>query len=259
MTSPEPSAAGRVGTIAWQTLSQAARLQLAWLGAACVALGLAGSRGLQDFNFGNTELKFVADFGFGAIGLLSLLLAALATAQLFFDDLEGGIVACVLTRAVRRSEYVVGKWLGVAAVLGAFVGTLTLVLVAVLTWRAQELGAEFSLPGIFLQVIGLLWLKATLVAAMTLFVASYAGSALFASAAGLLAAAIGQLRGFVGGSGVRAWLRLWPDFGVFDIDPLLASGRGLEAAALAGAVGYWLVCVALFGILACHAFARREF
>ncbi len=40
--------------------------------------------GLREFNFGAAELKFIADFGLGAIGLAGTVLAALATAQLYF-------------------------------------------------------------------------------------------------------------------------------------------------------------------------------
>lgn len=54
-------------------------LLLALTGAALVLAALR----LREFNFGATELKFIGDFGLGAIGFLGTFLAALVTAQLF--------------------------------------------------------------------------------------------------------------------------------------------------------------------------------
>ena len=49
-----------------------------------LALGLVlGVHFFQEFNFGTPELRFIADLGFGAIGLLGAVLAVTATAQLF--------------------------------------------------------------------------------------------------------------------------------------------------------------------------------
>jgi len=213
---------------------------------------------LREFDFGAAELKFIADFGLGAIGLLGTLLAALATAQLVFDDLDNGFAACVLAKAVRRWEYVGGRLAGVLALLALFVAGLALVLGVVIGVREAQLGAGFVPLPVFLQACALVWLKVTLVAAMTLLVCSYAGSALFASCAGLLLAAIAHLRAFADHASWLGWLRVWPNLGLFDVDSLLSSGQGLTAAGLLALGAYWLAFTVLFTGLAAYVFKHRE-
>ncbi len=249
----------RLWLVARHTLSEALRLRLAALfalaGTALVLMALW----LREFNFGATELKFIADFGLGAIGLLGMLLAALATAQLHFDEMENGFAACVLAKAVCRWEYLSGRLAGVAALLALFVAALALVLGVMLGVRETQLGTTWVPLPVFLQACALVWLKVTLVAAMTLFVCSYAGSALFASCAGLMLAAIAHLRGFADGTSWLGWLRCWPNLALFDVDPLLGSGHGLTWGSLASLGGYWLVFMLLFAGLASYVFKHREF
>lgn len=248
----------RIRLIARHTLGEARHQRLVWLLGLTAAGLVPGALGLRDFNFGGAELKFIGDFGLGVTGLGGTLLAALAPAQLFFGDIAGGAAACVLTRPVRRGEYLLGKFAGVAAVLALFVLVLALVLAAVLAWRGAQLGAGGVPLPVFLQACALQWMKATLVTAMTLLVCSYAGSALFASGAGLLLALAGHLRGFAGG-GHWSWLRAWPDLGLFDAEPLLADGQPAPAAWLLLLAAYWAAYLLLFLLLAAHAFRRREF
>lgn len=252
------AAGRRVRLVAVHTLSEALRLRLAGLFAILGVALVLMARGLQAFNFGATEVRFIADFGLGAMGLLGMVLAALATAELVFADLESGFAACVLAKAVRRWEYLGGRLVGVMALLALFVAGLAAVLGILIRMRESP-GAEafISLP-VFLQACSLVWLQTTLVAAMTLLVCSYAGSALFASFAGLLLASIAHLRAFAGNAPGLGWLRIWPDFGVFDVDRLVSSGRGLSWPHLLSLGAYWLLFAVLLTALAAYVFEHRE-
>ncbi len=256
--SPAAGSLRRVLLVGWQTLAEALRLRLTVLlaltGAGLVLMALW----LRDFNFGATELKFIADFGLGVIGLLGTLLAALGTAHLYFRDVEGGLAAVVLTRRLRRGEYLAGKLIGVAALLALFTAALALVLAGLLTMRAGQLGVVAVPLPLVLQACALVWLKLTLVAGMTLFMCSYAGSALFATSAGLMLAVVAHLRPFTQAEGWLSWLRLWPNLGLFDAEPLLAGAR-LDIVGLCGLAGYWAVFMFVFVGLATYVFRRREF
>lgn len=248
----------RLRLLAGHTLGGALRMRLTLLLAAMAALLVLGSFWLRVFNFGAAELKFIGDLGLGAIGLAGTLLAGLATAQLFFSDLAGGAAACVLTRPVRRWEYVAGQLGGVAALLALFTAALGALLAGLLWWRGGQLGAGPVLLPVLLSACALQWMKFTVVAAMTLFISTYAGSALFAGCAGLLGAVIGHLRPFAAG-GALDWLRVWPNLALFDAEALLASGQPLAGTLLLSLAGYWAICVLLFGVLASYAFKHREF
>lgn len=260
MPDPRPSSFAasfrRIRLIAGHTLGEALHLRLPLL-LAFIGGGLVlGTRWLQDFNFGAAELKFIADFGLGVIGFLGTLLGALATAHLFFADIENRAVHGVLTRPVRRWEYLAGKFAGVVALLTLFVMALALILAEVMARREAQLGATLAPLAVFLQACALQWLKITLVAAMTLLVCSYAGSALFASCTGLLLALVAQLRGFAAG---WWWLRFWPNLGLFDAEALLAGGQPAPAGWLLALAGYWAAYALLFVVVASYAFKRREF
>ena len=246
----------RIRLIARHTLGDALHQRLALLLALTGAGLVLGARWLQDFNFGAAELKFIADFGLGVIGFLGTLLGVLATAHLFFADIENRTVHGVLTRPVRRWEYLAGKFAGVVALLTLFVMVLALILAAVIVRREAQLGATLAPLAVFLQACALQWLKITLVAAMTLLACSYAGSVLFASCLGLLLALVAQLRGFAAGWG---WLRAWPNLALFDAEALLASGQPASAVWLLVLAGYGAAYVLLFFMLTSYVFKHREF
>jgi len=248
----------RLCLIARHTLGEALHQRLILLFGLTGAALVLGAFWLRDFNFGGAELKFIGDFGLGVIGLFGTLLAALATAQLFFAEITSRAAACVLTRPVRRWEYLVGKFAGVVALLTLFVMMLALVLAVVLTVRGSQLGAAVVPLPVFLQACALQWMKITLVAAMTLLVCSYAGSALFASCVGLLLALAAHLRGFADG-GNWSWLRVWPDLGLFDAESLLAAGSPAQGLWLLMLAAYWAAYLLVFTTFASYAFKRREF
>ena len=247
----------RLRLIARHTLGEAVHLRLTLL------LGLAGAGlvgaalGLRDFNFGGAELKFLGDFGLGVLGFFGMLLAALTMAQLFFRDLEGRAACFALARPVRRWEYVAGKFSGVAGVLAIFTATLGLLLAGLLAGRAAQLGLPSPDLRLLLGACGVLWLKSTLVAAMTLLVCSYAGSALFASGVGLMLTLVAHLRPLAHDGGM-GWLRVWPNLALFDGESLLNAGQPVSAAWLLGLTGYGAAYVLLFGTVAALAFRHRE-
>ena len=249
----------RVRLIAGHTLGEALRLRLTLLLGLIGAALVGGTLWLREFNFGAAEIKFIGDFGLGAMGFLGTLLAALATAHLYFQELESRAVYYVLTRPVRRWEYVWGKLAGVVALLALFTAALGLLLAGLLLWRGAQAGAgPLGLP-VFLGACALQWLKMSLVAAMTLLVCSYAGTALFASCAGLLLAVIAHLRPFAGNGRAVSLLRIWPNLSLFDAEALLASGHYPSGFWLLSLGGYWAAYVLLFGGLASYVFKHREF
>lgn len=253
-----PSAWHRVRLIAGETYVAALHLRLTvLLGLAAGALVLM-SGWLREFNFGTMELKFLVDFGLGAMGFGGILLAALATAHLYFGEFEDGAISCVLSRPVRRWEFIAGKLIGVMALLALFVVVLSFVLALVIVWRERQLGTTFLSWAEFLQACSLVWLKITLVAGMTLLICSYASSALFATCSGLFLAVIAQLRPFTSAEGPMTFLRLWPNLSLFDVAPMLA-GEGLTLIRLLAIAGYWAVFMFLFGVLTAYVFKHREF
>ncbi|HVZ63257.1 MAG TPA: hypothetical protein VG936_01625 [Lacunisphaera sp.] len=248
----------RTVLVARHTLTMACRLRLALLLAVMGAALIAGSWELRSFNFGRIEVKFVADLGLGAIGLFGTLLAVLATTQLFFDGINQGATSMVLARPIRRWEYICGIHGGISALLAGFAASMTAVLAVVIATREAAWPGERLPLAVFLQAGAVAWLKLVLIAAMTLFVCSFAQSALFANCAALMLVLVAQLRRFAPEHGAAQWLRAWPDLGLLDPGELLAGGRPAGGQWLAGVTLYCAAYVALFDALSSHVFDRRE-
>ncbi len=72
------------------------------------------------------QIKFVKDFGCGAIGLFGFLIALLSTAQLIPQELEKRTIYTILSKPVRRSEFLLGKFFGVVLLLALCVSIMSL-------------------------------------------------------------------------------------------------------------------------------------
>jgi ABC-type Na+ efflux pump permease subunit len=198
-----PFSAARTLFIAQNTMREAARQKLFFFFLLLALALVFGARWFRDFNFGAPELKFLADCGFGAMAFFGSALTIVATAQLFFSEIEHRTALTLLAKPVRRSEFVVGKLLGVIGLLGLFCGSLTVLLMTVLWWREGELVQQFrdafphgrtidygnvALAGAFQ------WLKLAVLSAFTLLVATFAQTQLFTMITGFLILVICHLQ-----------------------------------------------------------------
>ena len=94
----------RVRVIAGNTFREAVRMKL-FLAMTILAVGALGSSFLfQEFNFGSSELKFIADFGFGGMTVFGSALAVIVTAQLFYGEIEHRTALTLLAKPIDRSS-----------------------------------------------------------------------------------------------------------------------------------------------------------
>ena len=154
-------------------------------------------------DFGNGELKFVCDFGFGGMFLFGSVLSVVMSAQLFYAEMDNRTALTLLAKPVSRTEFLIGKFIGVWFVLGLFIVTLSTLLGIILWARCQELTVaavelgtappDFSVAGLFSHT-GMQWARLGVVAAMILMVASLARTFLFTVIAGSMLVVAGQLQ-----------------------------------------------------------------
>ena len=268
----------RIALIALNSAREAIRQRLFHVVALVAALLVVSSQWLGDLNFGSSELKFIADFGFGALALFGSALSIVATAQLFFSEIEHRTALTLMARPIWRIEFITGKFLGVLAVIGSFSVILTGVLVSVLWCRESMLMSQ--VPEVFAHgravdysaVIGAGFaqaLKFCLLSALTLLVATYARSQLFATASGFMILAICHLQflsqsavvGTAGGGGrllARVVAVSLPNFQRFDFSNSIGSGDGIGWVQLAQLTFYTMIYAAATCILASFVFGRRE-
>ncbi len=270
--------AGRMFLVARTTWVEAVRQRLFALvlvGAGCV---VASSLFLREFNFGASELKFIADFGFGAMTLFGSVLAIVATAQVFFGELENRTVLTLLAKPVLRSEFVLGKFVGVGWIVAAFLGVVALTLICILKWRALTMGAALaeavagaapvatSAVVVFTVLQGL---KLLIVCAFTLLIASYAQTHLFTVLTSFVVLVICHLQPTALGVWERAvgWgpkvaggalAVLVPNFQLFNVGDAIATGAAVDPGRVAVVAGYAVVYVSVVLALAVWSFRHRE-
>ncbi len=269
---------GRIALIAGNTLREAARQKLFnFLLLLAVAL-VAGAQSFRDFNFGAPELKFLADFGFGAMAFFGAALTIAATAQLFFSEIENRTVLTLLAKPVGRADFVLGKFFGVAVVAAIFCALLTALLAAVLWSREASLMRE--LPDAFaggrvlhygaIAAAGLVqWSKLAVLAAFTLLIASFAQSQLYTVIAGFLVLVICHLQYLAQETYARSGSALaqlvggligllFPNFQLFNLADEVGAGGALAWGRVAQVELYALGYVAAACALAIYSFRKRE-
>lgn len=244
-----------------------------------LAVGLMGStQFLRDFNFGASELKFVTDFGLGAIVFFGSILTIATTAQLFFSEIENRTALTILAKPVLRTEFVVGKWLGVWLVTAVFCALVTVLLCVVLYWRegailavhpeAAEAGPLVRYGDVVLT--GLVqWIKFGLLSAITLLIASFSNTNLFSVTMSFFVLVICHLQYlardawanvtfFPAKVGVGLLGLVFPNFQLFNLGDVVAAGRALEPTLVLRVSGYGLIYTAVFAALAIYSFRQRE-
>jgi hypothetical protein len=268
----------RMNLIAGYTFREAVRQRILPLMILVAAAMTGGALLFRDFHFGSSELKFVMDVGFGALTFFGAILSIVATAQLFFSEIERRTVLAVLAKPVWRAEFILGKLGGVLLLLLVYCMLVTTVLVGLLWWcdtalRKADPG-PFE-PGRAVAYVGVVWcglvqwLKLSVLAAMTLMVASYARSSLFAILAGFCALVICQLQSLardcyemMDSSLTRGGLELlglvFPNFQLFDVTDRVAAGGTLSVGVIVGIAVYALAYLSVYGGLAVYCFRNRE-
>jgi len=105
------------------------------------------------------EMRIVADIGASSTSLFAVLVAIILGATSLYRELELKTVFPILTRKLRRHEYLIGKYLGILAVLLTFVaidGASVLTIMAIQS--GQALGTTLGVAAALLVALGVgLW------------------------------------------------------------------------------------------------------
>ncbi len=239
------------------------------------------------------QLKVLKDMSMAAMSVFASLFAIAATALLLPGDAESRTLYTILAKPVPRHEYLTGKYLGVLAVIIVILAAMSAIFAVILglqqqallrkelSWMGnpdpetlQSLHAALRQHGLntsLLSAVAAIFLKAVVVAAVTLFLSTFASSSLFTMIAGFAVFVIGHLLPLA----IDYWTHvlhlegpglfftgvlsvLVPNFQAFDIvDPVL-SGEALPPGILprlsALAAGY----AATFLLMSSFVFSARE-
>lgn len=115
-----PDMFGRVFAIAMNTYREAVRARVLFGLLAAALAASAYSLVIASMSI-RQQMRIVADIGTSSISAFAVLVAIILGATSLYRELELKTVFPILTRRLRRHEYILGKYLGILAVLLAFV------------------------------------------------------------------------------------------------------------------------------------------
>lgn len=97
------------------------------------ALFLLGSlRLISEIAIG-TEDKIITDLGIGGIGVFGLIVAVFVGTEMINKEIEKRTILVLLAKPISRAELIVGKHLGLSAVLAILIATTTIIYLAILS------------------------------------------------------------------------------------------------------------------------------
>jgi ABC-type transport system involved in multi-copper enzyme maturation permease subunit len=222
------------------------------------------------------DIKIIKDLGLAAIATFGLLIAVFIGIGLVWKEVERRSIYSILAKPIRRSEFVFGKFCGLALTLFVNVTVMTAafyLVLAVMAWKepasVRQGWATPATDPAMLKAIALIFIELLLVTAIALFFSTF--SSPFLSATLTLGLWIighfnADLRQFetVVDSRAAAWLAsslyyLLPNFAAFDVKAQVVHGQPVAASYVALTAAYGAAYLALILAAAVTIFSRRDF
>jgi ABC-type transport system involved in multi-copper enzyme maturation permease subunit len=224
----------RILVIARNTLTEAVRQKvlnvllifgLVLVGSS-VGVSALATPGLDSSSLFSEQIKFVKDFGCGAIGLFGFFIALLSVAQLIPQELHNRTIYTILSKPVRRSEFLLGKFAGVVLLLALCVALMSLAFAAALYFQEwKDVSLTNGLYGVgsknwnsnptaislyqhdireivsqscdprLIEAVLLIFAKLVMTAGIALFISTFATSSIFTIVTTFMIYLIGHMEG----------------------------------------------------------------
>jgi len=282
----------RVTALSLTTLTELIRLKVFYFLLIFALLVIGNSAFMAKLSF-QEEFQMLKDVSLGAMAIFSSLLAILATASLLPKDIDERTIYTILSKPVPRYEYLLGKLIGILLLLFLSILLMSGLFLAVLWFREQTLLADttYQLAGVnpedlelalreireatfnwnLLPGILIIFMKAALLAAMTLLVSTFASSAIFTMITATAIYFIGHLQAtarelWLGGMTTEWWAKLlvaiiallFPDLQTFSLADEVVAGTAIPAAVFWQTFALGWVYVAVYYLVASFIFTGRE-
>ena len=280
----------RIYAITINTITELTRLKVFYVLLVFGLLLIGSSIFMAQFSF-QQEFQILKDVSLGAISIFTSLLAIVATARLLPQDMEDRTVYTILAKPVPRFEYVLGKIAGVLLLLA--ISTLAAAFMLVLYMREQAVlhailrqmpGAPPDQIADALRVVRssafkidivpgivIIYLKACLLAALTLFVSTFATSNIFTIVVMAFIYFIGHLEATAreywlqehsSGLVARVFLAivalLFPDLQAFNLVDDIVAGTAISLALFAKTALLGVFYTVIYTLLAAFVFYGKE-
>ncbi len=214
---------------------------------------------------GMAQRRLLLDLGFAAIETFGLVMAVFSAVVLVREEVESRTLALILSRPVRRLEYLAGRYAGLVIALGLLLLMLSLIHAGLLVANGADLDWRH------VAVFGLTWLKLAVISSLALALSLFATSTESAVTFSLVLWALGhfnqELRFLAEKSptilvrwGILLATWITPDLAVFNLRDTwdAVPSLGVVAQWLSVSVAYAAAYVAAALGVASLLFARKE-
>jgi hypothetical protein len=280
----------RVLAIATNTFTELTRLKVFHVLLIFALLLIGSSVFMARFSF-QQEFQILKDVALGAMSIFTSLLAVVATARLIPQDIEDRTIYTILAKPVARFEYLIGKLAGVLLLLA--IGTLAMgaMFLIVLYAREQTVLHETArqtmspeqlndalravrasaLNADIVPCIALIYIKACLLGALTLFVSTFATTSVFTTVVIVFIYFIGHLQatareywlqqsgaGWITSTFLALVALIFPDLQAFNLVDGIIAGAAVPLALFVETAALGIFYGAIYTLLAGVVFYGKE-
>jgi Cu-processing system permease protein len=222
------------------------------------------------------DLKIIKDLGLASLAIFGLLIAVFIGIGLVSKEVEKKSVFSLLAKPVSRTQFILGKYVGLVLTLAVNLGVMTFAFYAVLFYvdatASESAKAGWPAPAVdprLLVAIVLIVAELALVTALALFFSTFSSpllSALLTLGLWVAGHFNGDLRRFESVTEVpflpwiaRGAYYVLPNLAPFNVKAEVVYGMPVAAAHVGLTLAYALMYVALLLTAATAVFRRRDF
>ncbi len=156
----------KIAVIARNTFKEAKRDRILYLLFFFGAVFILSARVLALLTVGD-RAKIIKDVGLASISVFGILMAVLIGTGLVYKEIDKKTIFTLLSKPLRRSEFILGKFLGLVLTLFIMISLMTVIFLAVVYLHTSSL--EWKM----LVAVGFIFLELVLVTAVAIFFSSF--------------------------------------------------------------------------------------
>lgn len=257
-------------TIAFNTFREAIRQRFILLVALIALILVATSRYFLRLDLGHEQLKFIFDFTSGALNFFGVIIAVVASCNLFASEIDNKTIITLMSKPISFFDFVFGKLMGIFMALGVFATFIFAVSLATLGSVDASIPSDNEFVDSNINYVGLFcycfiqWLKLCMCASISALMCSLSKSFLFSTAVSFMCVLIFTMADTVISLGgrdsdtVKVVSFLLPDLQLLSRAEAFVFGA-LNASTFVLLAIYALIYIFCCSILASCFFSKRDF
>ena len=252
----------RIGVLAGNTVREAIRDKLLYNLLMFAALMIGSSILLAQIQIADDN-RIYRDVGLSTIAFFGALIAIFVGINLHYREISQRTVYTMLSKPVRRWEFILGKYFGLLALLAVEVGLMAAFFGAVLSYKGSDFTAGMA------WAVGLIYVELCLVTAVAMFFSSFTSpylAAMFTVALWIIGHLLADVREFGLRSEVESLRRVtealyWslPNLDRLDLKADAAAGNTISLGRVWKATAYGALYASALLASAMLLFQRRDF